>query len=116
MQIMKFKSLDEFIDRAHNTIYGLAASVFTRDLEKAIYLSNSLRAGTVWSVYAECSFVCVRVCILLSLVGNLGHLTCGKLPTAAARAALPDPSSVWNISVGLNSGLAARVWDFYCTH
>nr|KAG5709884.1 hypothetical protein BaRGS_029926 [Batillaria attramentaria] len=48
MQIMKFKGMDEFINRAHDTIYGLAASVFTRDLEKAIYLSNSLRAGTVW--------------------------------------------------------------------
>ena len=53
MQIMKFKGLDEFIDRAHNTIYGLAASVFTRDLEKAIYLSNSLRAGTVWWAAAD---------------------------------------------------------------
>lgn len=65
MQIMKFKSLDEFIDRAHNTIYGLAASVFTRDLEKAIYLSNSLRAGTVWSVYAECSFLCACVYFII---------------------------------------------------
>ena len=63
MQIMKFKSLDEFIDRAHDTVYGLAASVFTRDLEKAIYLSNSLRAGTVWSVCAECSFLCMCVCV-----------------------------------------------------
>jgi len=48
MQIMKFKSTEEFIERAHKTIYGLAASVFTRDLEKALYHSNSLRAGTVW--------------------------------------------------------------------
>ncbi|KAL8597817.1 Aldehyde dehydrogenase, mitochondrial [Nucella lapillus] len=48
MQIMKFKGLDEFIHRAHDTMYGLAAAIFTTDLEKAIYLSNSLRAGTVW--------------------------------------------------------------------
>ncbi|KAK7116488.1 aldehyde dehydrogenase, mitochondrial-like [Littorina saxatilis] len=48
MQILKFKNTEEFIERAHKTIYGLAASVFTKDLEKAVYLSNSLRAGTVW--------------------------------------------------------------------
>ncbi|ESP00661.1 hypothetical protein LOTGIDRAFT_177987 [Lottia gigantea] len=48
MSIAKFKNLDEVIEKSHNTIYGLAASVFTKDLDKALYLSNSLRAGTVW--------------------------------------------------------------------
>lgn len=48
MQIMKFKGMESLISRAHDTVYGLAAAVFTKDLEKAIYLSNSLRAGTVW--------------------------------------------------------------------
>ena len=48
MQILKFKNVDELIERAHNTIYGLAASVLTKDIDKALYLSNSLRAGTVW--------------------------------------------------------------------
>jgi aldehyde dehydrogenase (NAD+) len=48
MQIMKFKTLDEVIRRAEDTTYGLAASVFTKDLERALYLSNSVRAGTVW--------------------------------------------------------------------
>ena len=28
--------------------YGLAAAVFTENLGKAMYVSNSLRAGTVW--------------------------------------------------------------------
>lgn len=51
MQILKFKGLDEIINRAHDTIYGLAAAVFTKDVEKAIYLSNSIRAGTVWLVH-----------------------------------------------------------------
>ncbi|XP_050399874.1 aldehyde dehydrogenase, mitochondrial [Patella vulgata] len=48
MSISKFSSLDEVINRSHNTIYGLAAAVFTKDVERALYLSNSLRAGTVW--------------------------------------------------------------------
>lgn len=48
MQIMKFKTVEEAIQRANNSVYGLGAAVFTRDLEKAIYVSNSLQAGTVW--------------------------------------------------------------------
>jgi retinal dehydrogenase len=45
---MKFKSLDEVIKRANNTTYGLAAGVFTRDLDKAVTVSAALQAGTVW--------------------------------------------------------------------
>lgn len=48
MQILKFKSLEEVITRANDTKYGLAAAVFTKDLDKANYVSNGLRAGTVW--------------------------------------------------------------------
>ncbi|KAB1272178.1 Retinal dehydrogenase 1, partial [Camelus dromedarius] len=47
-QIMKFKSLDDVIKRANNTFYGLAAGVFTKDLDKAITVSNALQAGVVW--------------------------------------------------------------------
>ena len=28
--------------------YGLAAAVFSQDLGKVMYVSNSLRAGTIW--------------------------------------------------------------------
>ncbi|XP_069332495.1 aldehyde dehydrogenase 1A1-like isoform X2 [Eulemur rufifrons] len=47
-QIMKFKSLDDVIKRANNTHYGLAAGIFTKDLDKAITVSSALQAGTVW--------------------------------------------------------------------
>lgn len=47
-QIMKFSQIDEVIARANNTEYGLAASVFTKDLDKANIMSQGLRAGTVW--------------------------------------------------------------------
>ncbi|XP_048734254.1 aldehyde dehydrogenase, mitochondrial-like isoform X2 [Ostrea edulis] len=46
--IMKFKSMDELIERCHKTIYGLAAAVHTNDLEKALHVANTVRAGTVW--------------------------------------------------------------------
>ena len=47
-QIMKFKSIDDVIKRANNTSYGLAAGVFTKDLDKALTVSSALQAGVVW--------------------------------------------------------------------
>uniref|UniRef100_A0A8C4I5Z1 aldehyde dehydrogenase (NAD(+)) n=1 Tax=Dicentrarchus labrax TaxID=13489 RepID=A0A8C4I5Z1_DICLA len=48
MQILKFKTLEEVVTRANDTKYGLAAAVFTKDIDKANYVSNGLRAGTIW--------------------------------------------------------------------
>ncbi|PLR76666.1 betaine-aldehyde dehydrogenase [Bacillus sp. V3-13] len=45
---MPYEDLDELIDRANNSQYGLAAGVWTRDISKAHYIANKLRAGTVW--------------------------------------------------------------------
>lgn len=48
MSIFKFKNINDVIDRANNTFYGLAAAVWTRDIGKAHAIANSVRAGTVW--------------------------------------------------------------------
>jgi len=48
MNILRFKDIDEVIQRGNKTYYGLAAAVWTRDIAKAHTLSASLRAGTVW--------------------------------------------------------------------
>jgi len=48
MSIMSFKTVDEVIERANQTKYGLAAAVWTRDIKKALAVSNGVRAGTVW--------------------------------------------------------------------
>lgn len=48
MQIMKFKDLDEVIERANSSTYGLGAAVFTKNLDRAIYLAHSIQSGTVW--------------------------------------------------------------------
>ena len=45
---MKFKTIDEAIERANNTMYGLGAAVFTSNVENAIMISHGVRAGTVW--------------------------------------------------------------------
>ncbi len=46
--ILKFNSLDEVVDRANATHYGLGAGVFTSDMDKAMRISQILEAGTVW--------------------------------------------------------------------
>ncbi|XP_058851188.1 retinal dehydrogenase 2-like [Acipenser ruthenus] len=47
-QILKFKTMDEAIERANSTEYGLVAAVFTRDINKAMTVSAAMHAGTVW--------------------------------------------------------------------
>ncbi|CAH1134378.1 unnamed protein product [Ceutorhynchus assimilis] len=47
-QLMKFKDLDEIIKRANNTNYGLAAAIFSKDIDKVNYIMQGLKAGTVW--------------------------------------------------------------------
>ncbi|KAK3786619.1 hypothetical protein RRG08_027577 [Elysia crispata] len=48
MQILKFRSDEELVARAHDTVYGLAASVYTKDVDRAVTMAHSLQAGTVW--------------------------------------------------------------------
>src|SRR5258708_2481628 len=48
MTILKFKDMDEVVDRANKNIYGLAAAVWTQDITKAHAIPDGVRAGTVW--------------------------------------------------------------------
>jgi aldehyde dehydrogenase (NAD+)/phenylacetaldehyde dehydrogenase len=45
---IEFADLDEAIARANDTVYGLAAAVWTRDIKKAHYVARRLKAGTIW--------------------------------------------------------------------
>jgi betaine-aldehyde dehydrogenase len=46
--IVPVASLDEAIERANSTEFGLGANVYTSDLESAVRCMRELRAGTVW--------------------------------------------------------------------
>jgi len=46
--VAKFSTEEEVLKLGNDSNYGLAAAVHTKDLNTAIRVSNSLRAGTVW--------------------------------------------------------------------
>jgi len=46
--IETFADEAEAVAKANATVYGLAASVFTTDLNRAMRISRAIRAGTVW--------------------------------------------------------------------
>jgi len=53
--IFKFKDIDEVIERANATHYGLGGAVFTKNIDNAITISNALQAGTVWVNAYNCT-------------------------------------------------------------
>src|SRR5690606_7065221 len=48
LSVLRRSDLDGIVRRANSTNLGLAAAVWTRDVGKAHYLANHMRAGTVW--------------------------------------------------------------------
>ncbi|MDG5747615.1 aldehyde dehydrogenase family protein [Qipengyuania sp. XHP0207] len=48
MPLLKFDSIDEVIERANNSEYGLAGAVWTKDTDKGVEIAEQLETGTVW--------------------------------------------------------------------
>lgn len=46
--IIPFDSVDEALEIANDTVYGLAASLWTKDIDKAFKLVRGIEAGIVW--------------------------------------------------------------------
>lgn len=47
-QILKFKDLDEVIDRCNDTSYGLGSGVITKNIDTALMFAQGVQAGSVW--------------------------------------------------------------------
>lgn len=61
LSVIKFNSEEEVIKLANNSVYGLAAMIWTKDQEKANRIAKKLESGTVWintygGFYNESSF------------------------------------------------------------
>jgi len=48
LAMLPFKDPGDVIERANDIAYGLAASVWTRDIHNALTVTNQLRCGEVW--------------------------------------------------------------------
>ncbi len=46
--IIRFRTIEEVVELANDSPYGLASAVVTRDLDTALKMSQQLRAGSVW--------------------------------------------------------------------
>lgn len=56
MSVIRFDSEVDLVEKANNTIYGLAAAVMTKDLDRALHVANNIRAGSVWLVLMVMTF------------------------------------------------------------
>src|SRR5918992_784980 len=48
LSVIPGKSEEEVVRQANETLYGLAAGVWTKDIQRAHRVAHALRAGTVW--------------------------------------------------------------------
>jgi acyl-CoA reductase-like NAD-dependent aldehyde dehydrogenase len=48
LSILSFKDVADVVAQANDSIYGLAAAVWTKDIKKAHKVARAVKAGTVW--------------------------------------------------------------------
>jgi len=46
--VIKFEDEEDVVHQANDTLYGLSAAVFTKDISRALQTAQRIRAGTVW--------------------------------------------------------------------
>ncbi len=58
LSVIRFKDEDEAVQIANDVLYGLAAGVWTQSINRAINVSDRLKAGTVWvNTYRAISYM-----------------------------------------------------------
>ncbi|MBI2930267.1 MAG: aldehyde dehydrogenase family protein [Planctomycetes bacterium] len=48
LSVLSFKDVGDAVAQANDTMYGLAAAVWTKDVKKAHRVARAIKAGTVW--------------------------------------------------------------------
>lgn len=46
--VIKFEDEEDVLKQANDTMYGLAAAVFTQDISRGLDVAHRLKAGTAW--------------------------------------------------------------------
>ena len=49
LSVLTFRTAEEAIEKANNTMYGLSAGVWTSKGSKSFWMAQRLRAGVVWA-------------------------------------------------------------------
>jgi len=88
LSIIGFDTEEDAIRIANDTIYGLAAGIWTRDLSRAIRVPKLLRAGTVWvNTYRAISY--------MMPFGGMKHSGLGRESGIDAVHEYLETKSVW---------------------
>ena len=59
--IIKFKNEAEVVEMANSTTYGLAAHIFTDNVNRSIRMAHAVDAGTIW--VCRLFFIPVLLCV-----------------------------------------------------
>jgi aldehyde dehydrogenase (NAD+) len=88
LSIIGFEDEAEAVKLANDTIYGLAAGVWTKDMNRALRMSVALKAGTVWiNTYRAISY--------MMPFGGMKHSGIGRESGVEAIGEYLETKSVW---------------------
>ena len=88
LNVQKFSTDDELVQKANGTAFGLAAGIWTRDFQRAHSMARRLQAGTVWiNTYRAMAFN--------SPFGGFKNSGIGRVNGAEAIDQFLQTKSVW---------------------